>query len=66
MRLLMSDNTMSAWLATQVRIIEAWREEVAMHVDIDLDMVNRLAQHYQWLTSEIAHLQSQVNPDPGH
>ncbi|MEO0816842.1 MAG: hypothetical protein AAFX86_05985 [Pseudomonadota bacterium] len=46
------------WLKTQVRVVEAWREELARQPDIDLAQVQRLETHYQWLTSEISKLES--------
>ncbi|MEL6567454.1 MAG: hypothetical protein AAFQ22_03475 [Pseudomonadota bacterium] len=46
------------WLKTQVRVVEAWREELARQPDIDLAQVHRLETHYQWLTSEISKLES--------
>jgi len=56
MCLAITNNSMKAWLAMQVRVLEAWREEMAMRPDIDLNMVARLEQHYQWLTAELATL----------
>lgn len=53
----MTDRTMTSWLATQVRVLEAWREDMAMRGDIDLGMVARLERHYQWLTAELAALE---------
>ncbi len=49
---------MLEWLKTQVRIIEAWREDVATRPELDLDMITRLEQHYQWLTAEVVTLES--------
>ncbi len=48
---------MLEWLKSQVRVLEAWREDVASRPDIDLEMVTRLEQHYQWLTSEVVTLE---------
>ncbi|MEM1105259.1 MAG: hypothetical protein AAGH87_02635 [Pseudomonadota bacterium] len=48
------------WLKTQVRIVEAWREDLARQPDMDLDQVQRLERHYQWLTGEVSKLE-----DPG-
>lgn len=45
------------WLRAQVRVLEVWREQVAASPDLDLDMVVRLEQHYQWLTNEIYNLE---------
>lgn len=50
------------WLKTQVRVIEAWREDVATRSDLDLDMISRLEQHYQWLTAEVLNLEALTNP----
>ena len=52
------DTAMICWLKTQVRVIEAWREELAMRPEIDIPTVTRLEQHYAWLTSEIDRLDS--------
>lgn len=54
----MDDTMMICWLKTQVRVLEAWRENLAMDVDLDLEQINRLERHYQWLTSEILTLES--------
>lgn len=46
------------WLKTQIRVIEAWREDVAARSDLDMDMITRLEQHYQWLTAEVLNLEA--------
>ncbi|MCR9080378.1 MAG: hypothetical protein NXH78_14885 [Hyphomonadaceae bacterium] len=48
---------MLEWLKTQVRVIEAWREDVASRPDLDLEMITRLERHYQWLTAEVLNLE---------
>jgi hypothetical protein len=48
---------MLIWLRHQVRVLEAWREDVATRPDLDLEMIMRLEQHYQWLTAEIGNLE---------
>ena len=48
---------MLIWLRHQVRVLEAWREDVATRPDLDLEMIMRLEQHYQWLTAEVANLE---------
>ncbi|MEO1304984.1 MAG: hypothetical protein AAFV37_08410 [Pseudomonadota bacterium] len=53
----MDDTAMICWLRTQVRVIEAWREELATRPDLDIRSVMRLEKHYAWLTSEIAWLE---------
>ena len=45
------------WLRTQVRVLEVWREQVAASPELDMAMVTRLEQHYQWLTREIYNLE---------
>ncbi len=62
MYLSMTDNMMTNWLKTQVRILEAWREELSTRAEIDLGMVRRLEQHYQWLTSELVLLEHDQGP----
>ncbi len=54
----MDDAMMICWLKTQVRVLEAWRENLAMDVDLDLEQIARLERHYQWLTAEILTLES--------
>ncbi|MCR9195743.1 MAG: hypothetical protein NXH88_13475 [Hyphomonas sp.] len=51
---------MLEWLKTQVRVIEAWREDVASRPDLDLDLITRIEQHYQWLTAEVVNLERSV------
>ena len=52
----LDDTAMICWLQSQVRVLEAWREELATRPEIDVSTIARLERHYQWLTSEIAHL----------
>ena len=37
---------MLEWLKTQVRVIEAWREDVASRPDLDMEMITRLEHHW--------------------
>ena len=50
-------SNMLEWLKTQVRVIEAWREDVASRPDLDLELITRLEHHYQWLTAEVLNLE---------
>jgi len=50
------DTAMICWLKTQVRVIEAWREELASRAELDMTAVTRLEKHYAWLTYEVARL----------
>ena len=54
----LDDTAMICWLKTQVRVIEAWREELAMRVELDIPALTRLETHYQWLSAEVARLES--------
>jgi len=46
--------SMLGWLRTQVRVLEVWREDLASRPDIDLEEIQRVEKHYQWLTGEVA------------
>ena len=50
------DSAMLCWLKQQVRVLEAWREELACRSEIDIATVTRLERHYAWLTEEISRL----------
>ncbi|MEM6625430.1 MAG: hypothetical protein AAF719_01890 [Pseudomonadota bacterium] len=52
------DDAMLSWLRTQIYVLEAWREELACRPDIDVGAVRRLDEHYCWLTSEVARLET--------
>lgn len=56
---------MLEWLKTQVRVIEAWREDVASRPDLDLEMITRLERHYQWLTAEVLNLEERPSRRTG-
>ena len=49
---------MLEWLKTQVRVLEAWREDMATRPELDLEMIMRLEHHYQWLTKEVRTLEN--------
>lgn len=50
----LDETAVLCWLQTQLRVIEAWREELAARPDADLQQITRLEQHYQWLSAETA------------
>ncbi|MEM9571324.1 MAG: hypothetical protein AAF996_07650 [Pseudomonadota bacterium] len=54
----LDDSAMVCWLKTQVRVIEAWREELACRSELDIPAVLRLEEHYAWLTEEVARLEN--------
>lgn len=54
----MDDAAMLCWFKTQVHVLEAWREELAMRPNPDFEQIQRAERHYQWLTSEISTLEN--------
>ena len=52
----LDDTAMICWLKTQVRVVEAWREELATRPDLDIAAITRLERHYAWLTYEAGRL----------
>ena len=54
----MDDTAMICWLKTQVRVIEAWREELASRPELDIQAAMRLETHYAWLTAEVSRLET--------
>ncbi len=54
----MDDTAMVCWLRTQVRVLDAWREELATRPDLDIQAITRLEKHYAWLTDEVTRLES--------
>ncbi|MCI4644811.1 MAG: hypothetical protein MRY64_08525 [Hyphomonadaceae bacterium] len=53
----LDQTSLLCWLHTQVRVMEAWREELAMQFEVNVEQVQLLERHYQWLTGEIAELE---------
>lgn len=56
MRLPIDEGAMLCWLASQVRVVEAWREVLASRPEADLDMITTVEAHYQFLTKQIYEL----------
>ncbi|KJS26995.1 MAG: hypothetical protein VR75_04740 [Hyphomonadaceae bacterium BRH_c29] len=50
------DAAMLCWLISQLRVIEAWQDELASRPDADLLQVERLERHHAWLHEELARL----------
>lgn len=59
-----ADIRMIGWLRQQVRVVEAWREELASRPDIDLLAIARVENHYHWLCKEMYRLEDQNSPLP--
>ena len=53
-----NDTVMLQWLRQQVRVVEAWRDELTRRPELDVATVQRLEQHYAWLTAEIYRLEA--------
>ncbi|MEL6387100.1 MAG: hypothetical protein AAFR41_01360 [Pseudomonadota bacterium] len=56
----LDDAAMVCWLKRQVSVLEAWREELASRPDVDLNQIQQVETHYQWLTSEIRHIEPRM------
>ncbi|MEM9938010.1 MAG: hypothetical protein AAF768_04130 [Pseudomonadota bacterium] len=56
------DSSMIEWLRTQVRVLEAWRESIALKPELDMALLSRVEEHYQWLTREIDLLEMAEQP----
>lgn len=50
------DTAMLCWLQTQLRVMEAWQNELACRPDTDPRQVERLARHHAWLSDELSRL----------
>lgn len=55
MCLSISDQSMSAWLRNQLRIIAAWKSELVTRGP-DAETLERLERHQHWLTEELLRL----------
>tara|TARA_R110000824_G_scaffold102471_3_gene243311 strand:- start:303045 stop:303209 length:165 start_codon:yes stop_codon:yes gene_type:complete len=47
---------MLCWLKSQMTVLEAWRNELTCRPDTTDTMINRVEQHYTWLSEEISRL----------
>ena len=50
------DIAMICWLETQLRVMNAWQDELATRPDTSPEQVARLARHQAWLSDELARL----------
>ena len=57
----LDDTAMICWLRRQIRVLEAWREELATRPEIDISAVTRLESHYAQLTFEVSLLDDHSN-----
>lgn len=52
------DTAMLCWLKTQVRVLEAWRDELCIRPGCQTPMLLRLEKHHDWLTQEVSRLEA--------
>jgi hypothetical protein len=50
------DSAMLCWLQTQLRVMQAWLDELATRPDADPRQVDQLARHHAWLSDELTRL----------
>lgn len=48
---------MLGWLRSQLRVVDAWRDELLRRGDAHVETIGRLERHYAWLSSEIVRLE---------
>ncbi|MEO0883948.1 MAG: hypothetical protein AAFY34_14630 [Pseudomonadota bacterium] len=53
------DRTMLGWLRSQLRILEAWRDELLRRSETDAETLERLDRHSAWLGGEIDRLEQE-------
>ena len=50
------DAAMLCWLKSQKSVLEAWRNELTCRPDTTESLIDRVEQHYNWLSDEIQRL----------
>jgi len=59
------------WLASQAAVLDCWIEDVSMNPNSDMDLVDCLKDHREWLNKELSILQKPTpatyakDPKPG-
>lgn len=46
------------WLRNQERVMTAWSDELSQRSETDVEAVERLARHQNWLRAEIERLET--------
>ena len=54
------------WLKTQKRVIAYWRDSIADTKAQDLELVESLSAHHQWLSSELDRLRARNENHSSH
>ena len=52
------DRSMLSWLRTQIRVMEAWREELITRPDADLAQARKIDDHLAWMCAEYERLEN--------
>ena len=50
----LDDASLSCWLFTQLRVLDAWCDELANEPDTDIARIEALERHRNWLADELA------------
>ena len=50
------DAAMLCWLKSQKSVLEAWRNELTCRPDTTDSLIDRVEQHYNWMSDEIQRL----------
>lgn len=45
--------SLSAWLASQERMLRAWCDEASLDPGVDEDLLSRLQQHCTWMSEQL-------------
>lgn len=53
MHIPLGTHAFSGWLTQQIRLVEAWREELALSPQIDISTIERVERHYHWLCDQL-------------
>lgn len=51
------DQSMTSWLKKQLRMLEAWGEEISARPETDTSTLIQLETHCAWLRAELARLE---------
>lgn len=46
------------WLRTQKRVIAHWRDDIAETSSADMDLIESLETHHNWLSDELVRLRT--------
>ncbi|MEO0465550.1 MAG: hypothetical protein AAF216_03330 [Pseudomonadota bacterium] len=56
-----NDRSMLSWLRTQIRVMEAWREEMVRRPEMDAAQAQKIDTHLAWLCAEYQRLEDVVS-----